>query len=263
MDWANEKYVRWYTRDTKTWFKLGWEGQCVLGLLLRKVDRAGVLEGAFDAADLCLMFANGIPEEVVEVGLVRLLNLDVISKRTSGIVVPNFIEAQETAQSDRQRAKKCREKRRDESRFVTSESQAVTPSHAESHDVTLCCAVPSCAVPSCAEKGLQGEPPPLALTPPAQVEPKRRRSVEIPKPMSDTWSPPPALVDALATRYSVSRERINSCVPEWRLYWISDGKVTTERGWASTLSNWIGSQAKNGKLYAAGPEPKPRTVWNG
>lgn len=110
------------------------------------------------------------------------------------------------------------------------------------------------------DKGVQGEEPPLTLTP---AEPKRRRSVEVPKPMHDTWSPPPALVDALATRYGVSRDRIMSCVPEWRLYWISDGKVTSERGWASTLSNWIGSQAKNGKLYAAAPEPKPMTRWVG
>jgi hypothetical protein len=44
MDWENERYVRVYTRDTIDWVALGWEAQSLFLLLIRKVDRSGVLE---------------------------------------------------------------------------------------------------------------------------------------------------------------------------------------------------------------------------
>ena len=43
MDWANERYVRLYTRDTVTWKMWPWEARAIFPLLMRKVDRAGVL----------------------------------------------------------------------------------------------------------------------------------------------------------------------------------------------------------------------------
>jgi hypothetical protein len=172
MDWPNERYVRWYTRDTKTWMLLGWQGQCVFGLLIRKVDRAGVLDDVVDGADLAVVFANGMPVDEIQTGLDRLTKYHVVELTDAGAVLPNFIEAQETASSDKQRAKDSRERKRTasrivtaksrnvtvESRKVTPESQVVTGRHTASQDVTTCHSVLCCAVPSCAEKEIPPTP---------------------------------------------------------------------------------------------------------
>lgn len=41
MNWSDERYVKLYERDTLTW---PWQAKCVFALLLRKVDRSGVLD---------------------------------------------------------------------------------------------------------------------------------------------------------------------------------------------------------------------------
>ncbi len=128
MDWANENYARLYVRDTKTWMLLGWEGQCVLALMLRKLDRAGVLAGVFDGEDLALIFANGMPVEIVAAGLSRLLKREVVELSDCGLVMPNYIEAQEVAMTDQQRKREQRERHRARSRFVTKASRNVTDS---------------------------------------------------------------------------------------------------------------------------------------
>ena len=44
MDWSNERYVRVYTRDTTAMRLMSWDELCPFWELLRKVDRAGVLD---------------------------------------------------------------------------------------------------------------------------------------------------------------------------------------------------------------------------
>ena len=44
LDYANERFVLLYTRDTATWKLLDWEARAVLMFLLRKVDRSGVID---------------------------------------------------------------------------------------------------------------------------------------------------------------------------------------------------------------------------
>ncbi len=127
MDWSNEAYARLYVRDTKTWILLGWEGQCVLALLLRKLDRAGVLADVFTADDLAVMLANGMPVDIVSRGLDRLILREVVEVTEVGLVMPNYLAAQESAKTDRQRQFESRERRRDQSRNVTEPSRNVTP----------------------------------------------------------------------------------------------------------------------------------------
>ena len=43
LDWSNERYARWHTRDTPAWMVLGWDVQNLWGQLMRKMDRAGVI----------------------------------------------------------------------------------------------------------------------------------------------------------------------------------------------------------------------------
>lgn len=178
MRWEDERYVRLYTRNTATWVALGWEGRFVLMSLLRQVDRAGLLdlepgEEAKSVADLIQA-----PLEVVTIGLTRMLDRGVvvieesdlgsdprsdlagrrsdlagrrsaedpiaIRSRSSKLVWPNFILAQETPTSDRERKRKSREL----ASIGHGLSREVTPGHAPSHLVTPSRAVLSRAVPS-------------------------------------------------------------------------------------------------------------------
>lgn len=186
MDFANERYVRWYVRDTTTFKRLKFEGQCVLGLLLRKADRAGVIDIGPDVEpwEAAVLHIEGCPEKFARLGMARLLKERVIVHDGDRLVFPRYIEANETPMSDKQRAKESRAKRATldpheqlrlplqplahsprraaadpssqppsqnvtpASRNVSQPSRAVTPRHAESHAVTPCRTVPYRAVPS-------------------------------------------------------------------------------------------------------------------
>lgn len=143
MNYEDEHYVRLYTRDTKTWLKLGWEGQAVLSLLLRKVDKAGVLDDVDDPVpDISLI--TGVPEGIVEIALPRLLRVGKDGQSTieivgSKLVFPNYIEAQTAIRSDKVRAQEYRGRRRAQARHVTpppDASHTITENHEPSRSVT-------------------------------------------------------------------------------------------------------------------------------
>lgn len=141
MDWANERYVRLYTRDTTTWRRLGWDGQCLLTQLLRRADRAGVIDIEDMAPAEAAELHTGAPPDVAERGVSKLLELGVMVHDGTRLVFPSYIEANETPQSDNQRQRESRERRRVTKR--DGESQNVTESHAPSRAVTSCHSVPS------------------------------------------------------------------------------------------------------------------------
>jgi hypothetical protein len=167
MDFADESYVRLYVRDTKTWLRLGFAGQCCLMFLLRKLDRAGVLDGIEDlCADVSLI--TGVPDSIVEIGMPRLLERGVFELHGTSLVMPNFLDAQTAARTDRARQKDARDKRLAESRLLTIRDPRVTPRDGAvtecdqtsqpvtlqpdpSQSVTLYSSVPSFTKPSCTE----------------------------------------------------------------------------------------------------------------
>ena len=156
MDFANERYVRLYVRDTTTWLLLEFEGQTVLMHMLRKADRAGVIDLAGREPWQAPVVHCRIPSDFARKGMDACLREGVIVHDGDRLVFPRYIEANETAMSDKQRSKESRAKRaalvtkRDaESQNVTAPSQnvspashAVTDSHSASHGVTPCRAVP-------------------------------------------------------------------------------------------------------------------------
>lgn len=183
MRWADERYIRVYTRDTAEWVALGWEAQALFVLALRKMDRAGILElGRAGTRGLAALV--GMPIEVVDRALPVLLEDGCLVLSGTTLVAPNYIEAQESKQSDAQRQRESRARARDlaavrghtvsrnvtppdatqevdeehlmsQSRNVTSgdagpgpPSHGVTGRHTASHEVTPSLAVPSRAVPS-------------------------------------------------------------------------------------------------------------------
>jgi hypothetical protein len=151
--WEDERYVRVYTRDTLDWLALGWEAHALFHQILRKVDRAGLLDlGRSGIGGIAI--ATGIPEEVVGRALAKLAADGCVVLKGSYLVVPNFIEAQEAKQSDKQRQREHREKARSValSQNVTVEGAPVTKRDEMSRGLEGCHAdlvsvTPSLAVP--------------------------------------------------------------------------------------------------------------------
>lgn len=158
MDWSNERYVRVYTRDTADLIAVGWEGRFVFYELVRKVDRAGVLDYGGDLAVVPDILR--LPPEVFEVALPRLLQRGCVVQRDSALVIPNYLDAQEATQTDaaRQRASRERRRARAMDSAVTPRDVSVTSGHVESRPVTFGHSVPDRAVPDRA----QAEPSPRA-----------------------------------------------------------------------------------------------------
>lgn len=115
MRWEDERYVRVYTRDTVSWLVLTWQARAVYLMILRKVDRAGIIDlGKSGAKGLAGLLS--VPAHVVEEALPELLEDGCLEAHGTTIVVPNFIEAQEAKKSDQARQQEHRLKRRDQVR---------------------------------------------------------------------------------------------------------------------------------------------------
>ena len=139
MRWEDERYVRAYTRDTLEWLALGWEAHALFWELLRKADRAGILELG-RAGHVGISVATGIPIDVVERALPSLLRDGCVSERGTCLVIKNYIDAQEAKASDKQRQREHRAKARDLalSQNVTGQAIAVTGCDEKSRTVTGC-----------------------------------------------------------------------------------------------------------------------------
>src|SRR5689334_6487800 len=115
MDWTNERYVRLYIRDTPEWSLWTWEARALFCLLLRAVDRAGTLDmGRSGPRALAALLR--MPLDVVERALPELLEDGCLERHGDVLLVRNYIEAQEAAQSDKVRQQESRERRRAEAR---------------------------------------------------------------------------------------------------------------------------------------------------
>lgn len=129
MRWEDERYVRVYTRDTLTWLSLSWEARALFVFILRKVDRAGLLElGAHGARGLAGLV--GMPVGIVEGCLSELTQgaESPVELRGTTIVVPHYVEAQEATASDKARSSnyRARLKARDEIRVTTRDESTAT-----------------------------------------------------------------------------------------------------------------------------------------
>jgi hypothetical protein len=112
MDWANERYVRVYTRDTVDWSLLSWQARSLWLHLMRKFDRAGCIYlGRHGVRGLAVLV--GMPFEVVDQAVEELAKDGCVELRGEWLVAKNFIDAQEADQTDAQRAREYRARRRD------------------------------------------------------------------------------------------------------------------------------------------------------
>lgn len=137
MRWQDERYVRVYTRDTAEWVALSWQARAVFLELLRKVDRAGLLPiGRSGIRGLSGLVH--IPVDVLEPALAELLEDGCVATTDGGLVIPNYLHAQEAKASDRARKAAQRERDRDEASASARDqmSQPVTARHVKGQEVT-------------------------------------------------------------------------------------------------------------------------------
>lgn len=113
MRFEDEQYVRLYRRDTTSWLMLPWQARCVLPLILRACDRAGIIDLGEDGWE-GLAVTIKVPADLVEAAMPAILRRGILVLQDGGLLVwPKFIEAQEAKQSDRARQKAARDRARD------------------------------------------------------------------------------------------------------------------------------------------------------
>jgi hypothetical protein len=136
MRWADEDWIKLYTRDTPDFLSLSFEAQALFVLLLRKVDRAGLLPlGKRGRASIFLALGQAhraadlgpALDELVADGCV------IVDEERRVMVVRNFAEAQTTRASD---ASRKRSERARDSAEASKSAMFGENCHAPSHDVT-------------------------------------------------------------------------------------------------------------------------------
>jgi hypothetical protein len=126
VNWEDEPYVRIYTRDTANWLDLPFQARLLFYEIERKVDRVGCLEfRTYESLARVLL----VPVDFLKAGLPALFEDGCIEPiqdgARAGLIVPNFVEAQEAVRSDKLRQAERRRKMRDASRS-SSPSRDVT-----------------------------------------------------------------------------------------------------------------------------------------
>ena len=155
MAWSNERYVRIYTRDTAAMLLIEWDERALFWELLRRVDRAGVLQlDGFGAEGLAAHLR--CPADVAARALAAWVRVGLLEDHGDKLLVPSHLDAQEARQSDTERQRASRERRRSTTRTLShgvtachTESRPVTRSHGESLQPSL--AYPSLAEPESRE----------------------------------------------------------------------------------------------------------------
>ncbi|HEU5276861.1 MAG TPA: hypothetical protein VFU97_24605 [Xanthobacteraceae bacterium] len=121
MRWEDERYVRLYCRDTPEWTLLCWQARALHPLILKELDRAGLLELGKSGVK-ALASKLRLPLEFVRKGLEGdadsgdgLLTDGCVSIVPDGrggevLWMRNYLEAQEASQSDAQRKRAARER---------------------------------------------------------------------------------------------------------------------------------------------------------
>lgn len=243
MDWSNEHYVRIYTRDSKTWLKLGWEGQCCLTLFWRKLDQCGVYDSVDDPVE-DVALATGLPLEVAAIGVPRLLKLGVLELHGGKLIAPNYLEAQFAQKSDKQRAKEYRERRR--MRLMSNTHENVTN---RDESITLCDAssrepmavyenVTQCSTVQCNTVQLVSDACDEHVVTNAHPKGRAKRSG------SGLTKPPDDLEPSAAT-LQVAKDTGRDWRQDWQACrdWAeSNGKL--KHDWQATLRGWMRRSAE-------------------
>jgi hypothetical protein len=273
--WEDERYVRLYTRDTPEFLALSWLARGLFGLIMRKVDRAGILpvgklglRGVAVAVGGQWTSVHGPLQELLDDGCV------VFDAGRTAILIPNFMTAQEAPQSDVARKRASRERARAEIGRATDtvmdapdvtvcdqpQSRGVTVGHAESHDVTSGHSDPIRSVPSQASTHTAGAP-----------EDQTKPDADPHPPVGETWHDMarrlapwnPFAADVLeqldsGQKLSPSPKQRRALVTiDAQVAGAPPPKAAPSEGATWTSERWAGARAAAKPPLAAG-DPSPR-----
>jgi hypothetical protein len=88
--------------------------------------------------------------------------------------------------------------------------------------------------------------PPPGLPP---ARPKRRQAADVPDLLAPDWAPPPETVAAQVARWNATEAQIRRTIPEFRDFWIREGKRKNLAGWLRAWTNRVAQLAKQGVLW--------------
>jgi hypothetical protein len=164
VNFEDEDYRRLYIRKTVTHRRLGWEGRAVMHEMLYEFDRAGRFELSGAEPEEAVELVTGLPREVVQAGLSRLLKTTQTWVVEDGrLVWPTFAHAQNCRRSDRLRQQQSRQNRDSNE---SAPGDPVTVRHSPSQPVTLSLAQPNLTKPNGCSSSSPSEPdpPPTPVT---------------------------------------------------------------------------------------------------
>lgn len=142
--WEDEHYVRVYTRDTLTWKRWRWETRTTFLHLMRKVDRAGLLDIGNDNPAEALSLLLDLPIEITQIAIPQLTERETVEIRNGVLIIPNYHPAQHAKSSDKQRKQEERARAAASARkeqvlsdeTVSAQTNDVTACHTASKPVT-------------------------------------------------------------------------------------------------------------------------------
>lgn len=108
MDFAHERYVRLYVRNSASWRLLGWEGRAVWVALYREADPMGVINLHGRPPVAIAMLHGELPQAVATAGMARCLEQQWFVHDGDRLTIPRYVEANETPTSSTQRVRQYR-----------------------------------------------------------------------------------------------------------------------------------------------------------
>ena len=115
MRFEDEPFIKVYVTDTVTWKMLSWQAQGLLLCLMRKLDRAGIIESKGYEPAKAVAAVLGWPLEVVREHLPELMEGEepTVVVMKGHVVQPRYLEGQMARQSSSARSRAQRAKKRD------------------------------------------------------------------------------------------------------------------------------------------------------
>lgn len=110
MNWADEHYVKLFTRDTVTWRSWPWQARALFPLLMRAVDGAGMLNVGSRELGRSVALMVDLPADVALPGVEALLADGTLELVNGNLIIGKFLEAQESRKTNAQSKVEQREK---------------------------------------------------------------------------------------------------------------------------------------------------------
>lgn len=244
--WAEEPYVKLFTRDTVAWVSLPWQARAVLPELMRKLDRRGTVEIGDEGIEGLAALLR-MPPDVVEPGIAELLRRRTLTLQGTRMCMPKFVEAQEARRAatpaERQQQRRERLKVAESFAKPSQKSRDVTRV-TKRHDL-LSDPDPSLTDPVLGGPGGDTRENPVSNGARTPRAPHRGSAI------APDWKPTKVLLARVTRELDVltSGADFDECVRDfvdWHLH--ATGRAALSRDWAAKFLTWLRRDLRSGKI---------------